>query len=159
MLAQSRIAATPSTAGSARLAPAEEAAWRGFLRVHAALMHALDADLHARHDLPLSSYEVLLQLAESPDRRLRMSDLAQSVLISPSGLTRLVDRLVREGLVERRRCSSDARGTYAVLTDDGMARLREAADTHLEGVRRRFLARLSDEDQRRLNECWQRLLA
>jgi DNA-binding MarR family transcriptional regulator len=150
--------AQASELAARRLEADEEAAWRGFLRVHAALIRELDAELHAAHDLPLSSYDVLLQLAEAPEQRLRMSELAESVLISPSGLTRLVDRLAREGLVERRRCSSDARGFFAVLTPAGLERLREAAGTHLDGVRRLFLEHLSEGDLHRLAGYWDRLL-
>jgi DNA-binding MarR family transcriptional regulator len=141
------------------LDPREEAAWRGFLRVHAALIRELDAELHAAHDLPLSSYDVLLQLAEAPNGQLRMSELAGSVLISPSGLTRLVDRLEREGLVERHRCENDHRGYFAMLTGEGMARLREAAPTHLDGVRRLFLEHFSEAELRRLGGHWERVLA
>jgi DNA-binding MarR family transcriptional regulator len=153
------IARTKDPSAGRRLAPEQEAAWRGFLRVHAALIRELDAELDAAHDLPLSSYDVLLQLAEAPDRRLRMSDLAGSVLISPSGLTRLVDRLEREGLVERHRCTSDHRGTFAALTEQGLARLREAAATHLDGVRRLFVAHFSEAELERLGGYWERVLS
>jgi DNA-binding MarR family transcriptional regulator len=155
MIAGSTIPAVPSTRG---LDPSEEAAWRGFLKVHSALLRELDAELADHHRLSLSSYEVLVRLSEAPQRKLRMSDLAQSVAISPSGLTRMVDRLAGQGLVERDRCPGDARGTFAVLTDRGQERLREASATHLDGVRRLFLEQLSDEDQRRLSAFWERLL-
>jgi DNA-binding MarR family transcriptional regulator len=154
MIAGSTIPPVPSTRG---LAPSEEAAWRGFLKVHAALLRELDAELAEHHRLSLSSYEVLVRLAEAPQRKLRMSDLAQSVAISPSGLTRMVDRLASQELVERDRCRGDARGTYAVLTDRGLERMRAASATHLDGVRRLFLEQLSDEDQRRLSAFWERL--
>jgi DNA-binding MarR family transcriptional regulator len=156
-IAQAMIAQTTEPAAR-RLTTEQEDAWRGFLRVHAAIIRRLDSELQGAHDLPLSSYDVLLQLAEAPERRLRMADLAQSVLISPSGLTRMVDRLVREGLVERQRCPSDARGTFAVLTAAGLDRLRESADTHLDGVRRLFLDHLSEADLRHLAGYWERLL-
>jgi DNA-binding MarR family transcriptional regulator len=146
-------------AAERRLDPRQEAAWRGFLSVHAALIRELDAELQAAHGLPLSSYDVLLQLAEAPERRLRMSDLAGSVLISPSGLTRLVDRLEREGLVRRHRCDSDHRGYFAVLSDQGLERLREAAATHLNGVRRLFLEHFSEAELERLGAYWDRVLA
>lgn len=109
-------------------------AWRAFLRAHSLVLRALEAELDAAHELPLASYDVLVQLAEAPERRLRMSDLADAVLLSRSGLTRLVDRLEREGLVARESCPSDARGTLATLTPAGFARLRRAAGTHLRGV-------------------------
>ena len=84
------------------------AAWRGLLRVHSALVKSLDAELIAGHELPLSSYEVLINLQAAPRARRRMAELADSVLLSRSGMTRLVDRLEREGLLERDTCASDA---------------------------------------------------
>jgi len=116
--------------------------WRLFLRAHSVLTRQLEAELLAEHDLPLASYDVLVQLAEAPGRRLRMTDLAERVLLSRSGLTRLVDRLEREGMVERVACPSDARGTFTVLTPAGLARLRDAAPTHLRGVSEHVLSRL-----------------
>src|SRR5919199_1762785 len=91
-------------------------AWRGMLRIHAMLTKALDAELEAAHGLPLSSYEVLLHLGDAEGQRMRMSDLAATVILSRSGLTRLVDRLEREGLIARESCASDARGSFATLT-------------------------------------------
>ena len=85
-------------------------AWRGMLRIHATLTKALDAELEAAHGLPLTSYEVLLHLDDAEGQRMRMSDLAATVILSRSGLTRLVDRLEREGLIARESCPSDARG-------------------------------------------------
>jgi DNA-binding MarR family transcriptional regulator len=141
-----------------RLSAEELAAWRGFLRVHSALLHQLDAELSAGHGLPLRSYEVLLLLDDAPDRRLRMTDLSRSVLLSASGVTRLVDRLEREGLVDRERCSDDGRGYYAVLTAAGRRRLKAARSTHLSGVRRLFLDRFTDADLRVLTEYWDRVV-
>ena len=135
----------------------ELAAWRGFLRTHAGLVKELDADLEAQHQLPLTSYDVLTTLADQPQGRMRMRDLADAVVLSRSGLTRLVDRLQREGLLEREQCASDARGAYAVLTETGRARLREAQPLHRDGVRRRFLSRFSAEELRVLAEFWARL--
>ena len=109
----------------------ELAAWRGMLRVHAALTRALDAELTERHGLPLTSYEVLLFLADARDGRMRMSELADSVLLRRSGLTRLVDRLERDGLLEREQCEEDARGYFAAITDSGRAVFDEARRTHL----------------------------
>jgi DNA-binding MarR family transcriptional regulator len=140
-----------------RLTETELEAWRGFLRAHAAIIRELDAGLEAAHGLPLSSYEVLVFLEEAPERRMRMSELASSLLLSQSGVTRLVDRLERERLVRREPCDSDGRGTFAVLTDAGLARLREMRPTHLAGVRERFLDRLSDRDLERLRAIWNRL--
>jgi DNA-binding MarR family transcriptional regulator len=135
----------------------ELAAWRGMLRVHAALTRALDAELMERHGLPLTSYEVLLFLADAPGGRMRMSELADSVLLSRSGLTRLVDRLERDGLLERERCEEDARGYFAAITDSGRALFDEARRTHLAGVRERFVDRLSRDDLRTLGELWEKV--
>jgi DNA-binding MarR family transcriptional regulator len=137
---------------------AEFAAWRGFVRVHASVVKQLDADLEASHQIPLTSYEVLATLAEQPGGKLRMCDLADAVALSRSGLTRLVDRLGRDGLIERAECTSDARGAYAVLTDTGRERLREAQPMHREVVERRFLAYFSEEELRALASYWERVL-
>ena len=128
---------------STGLTRSELRAWRTFLRAHATVVRALEADLQAEHDLPLASYDVLVQLSEAPDRRLRMTELADRVLLSRSGLTRLADRLEREGLLTREPCPSDARGTLAVLTDAGLDRLRRAWPTHLRGVQQHVLSRLT----------------
>ena len=141
-----------------RLSREELGAWRGFLRVHSSLFHQLDAELSAADDLPLRSYEVLLLLEGAPQRRLRMSDLSRSVLLSPSGVTRLVDRLEREGLVTRERCAEDGRGYNAVLTEAGGARLQRARATHLAGVRRLFLDKLDDADLLQLAAFWEKLV-
>lgn len=140
------------------LSATELAAWRGLLRVHAALFKALDAELEAEHGIPLSSYEVLISLRSAPERKLRMADLAERVLLSRSGMTRLVDRLEREGLLAREQCSRDARGCYAALTERGDAFLEEARPTHLAGVRERFLRHFSPAELERLGECWERVL-
>ena len=136
----------------------ELAAWRGFLRVHSAITKQLDAELLAEHGLTLSTYEVLLHLAESPGGCARMSDIASSVLLSRSGLTRLVDRLVRDGLVRREVVDGDARGSNAVITDAGRAAFEAARKTHLRGVRERFLAPLSKPDRETLARLWERIL-
>ena len=140
------------------LAPAELAAWRGMLRAQASLLHEMDAELVATHGLALRSYEVLLHLDDAPRRRLRMSDLSRSVLLSASGVSRLVDRLERDGLVRRERCSADGRGYWTVLTSLGQMRLREARTTHLAGVRRLFLRHFGGDDLIRLADYWERVL-
>jgi DNA-binding MarR family transcriptional regulator len=140
------------------LAPEELAAWRGLLRVHSALVKALDAELLATHDLPLTSYEVLINLQAAPGRRRRMAELADGVLLSRSGMTRLVDRLEREGLLERDACTDDGRGTYAVLTDTGEAYLARARPTHLDGVRERFLQHFEPDELHTLATFWERVL-
>ncbi len=139
------------------LSPEELGAWRGFLSAHARLTKGLDAELREAHGLPLGSYEVLLFLAQAPGGSMRMAELADGVLLSRSGLTRMVDRLERDGLVRRERCDSDARGYLAVITEGGRAAFRDARVTHIDGVRRRFLDRISPEEQRRLGRLWERL--
>jgi DNA-binding MarR family transcriptional regulator len=122
------------------------AAWSTFLRAHARVVRELERELQADQDLALTDYDVLVQLAAAPERRLRMSDLADRLLLSRSGVTRLVDRLVADGLVERVMCESDRRGQWAALTGAGRDRLRRAAPTHLRGVATHFLDRLSADD-------------
>jgi DNA-binding MarR family transcriptional regulator len=145
-------------AGRTELDRAELGAWRGFLRVHAELAKALDAELAAEHDLPLSSYEVLITLQSAPERRCRMAELADRVLLSRSGTTRLVDRLEREGLLVRDTCTSDGRGCFAVLTDAGDALLARARPTHLGGVRERFLRHFAPDELATLSAWWERVL-
>lgn len=119
--------------------------WRGFLHAHARLIRRMDEELQAAHGLSLAEYDALIQLANAPARRLRMSALADKVLLSRSGITRLVDRLVADGMVERSACTTDARGAEAALTTRGLDRLRAASRTHLDGVQRYFLAAMSEE--------------
>jgi len=139
------------------LSERELRAWRGMLRVHSRMVKALDAEMDETHGLGLTSYEVLMYLADSPDGRMRMHDLAASVLLSRSGLTRLADRLARDGLIERKACESDARGAFAVLTPAGRERLGTARRTHLDGVRRHFLEHLGDEELDALAEIWEKV--
>ena len=142
-----------------QLSRLELSAWTGFLRAHAALVHELDRQLETAHGLPLTQYEVLLYLERAPAKRLRMSELARSVLLSQSGVTRLVDRLEALGLVVRAQCADDRRVLWAQMTDEGMRRLAEARPTHLAGVRARFLDRFDEDELRRLAEAWERVLA
>ena len=135
----------------------ELGAWRGLLRVHSRITKVLDADLEREHGIPLSEYEVLLFLADSPDGRMRMAELADGVLLSRSGLTRLVDRMEGEGLLRRERCEDDARGYHAIITDEGRELFQRARATHLDGVRELFLTRLSEAEQRTLAELWDRV--
>src|SRR4051794_38737385 len=149
--------ATAQTAGP-QLSPVELGAWRGFLRVHSALVRSLDAELASAHKLPLSSYEVLINLEAAPGHKRRMSELADSVLLSRSGMTRLVDRLEQNGLLERDHCTADGRGCFAVLTDKGAALLESARPTHLGGVRERFLSQFAEDELRMLAGMWDRVL-
>lgn len=121
-------------------------AWRGLLRAHSCLAKRLDAALEHAHGLPMTSYEVLHHLEEAPRSRMRMCDLAAQAQLSRSGLTRLVDRLQREELLERCSCEHDARGAYACLTDLGRERLAEARVTHLAVVREHYFAHFGEEE-------------
>lgn len=136
----------------------ELAAWREMLRAHSVLIARLDAELEAAHGIPLTSYEVLLQLADSDDGMLRMGVLADRLFLSRSGLTRLVDRLVKAGYVERATCESDRRGAYARLTPAGRELFDAARPTHLAGVREHFLDKLRAKDLDCLATVWQRVL-
>jgi DNA-binding MarR family transcriptional regulator len=132
----------------------EGAAWEGFLRAHSTIMRALNGELEQASGMSLSSYYVLLHLARAPKRRLRMTELADAVVLSPSGLTRLVDRLEREGLVARIKSTNDARGAYATLTDRGQAQLRKATRSHLAGIRQRIQSKQTPrEKQQHAEQC------
>ena len=131
--------------------------WAGLIRAHASITRRFNAELVAEHGLTLSAYEVLLRLAHAPDRRMRRVDLSEEVLLTPSGITRLLAGLEESGFVERASCASDARVTYAQLTDSGFAKLREAAGTHVAGIRGVFSARFSLEEMTTLRDLLQRL--
>jgi DNA-binding MarR family transcriptional regulator len=130
--------------------------WRSFLRAHATVLRELERELNEA-GLPLGWYDVLLQLAEAQGHRLRMAELADRVLLSRSGLTRLIDRLQAEGLVRREPSPDDARGTFTVLTEPGLAALRRAAPVHLRGIRDHWLAHYSDDELRVLGGLLERL--
>ena len=123
-------------------------AWQALLHSYHQVIRKLDRELRQEHDLPLAAYDVLLRLARAPGRALRMSDLAERVLLSPSGLTRLVDRLVSKGFVARHTDPQDARVVRASLTDAGLKRLRRASRTHLRGIREHFTRELSERQLR-----------
>jgi DNA-binding MarR family transcriptional regulator len=126
-----------------KLTDGELDAWQALLHAHHQVTTALDAELRAEHDLTFGDYDVLVRLARAPERSLRMTELARRVMISPSGLTRVVDGLVKEGLVARQRNAKDARVVFAQLTEQGLARVRKAAQTHLRGIRQHFTGRLT----------------
>lgn len=127
------------------------AAWRLLLETHARLTQRLAADLEAATGLPLSWYDVLFQLYEAPGQQLRMLELADAVLLSKSGLTRLVDRMVAQSLVERVPCEDDARGFFVHLTPPGQQRFRRAAPVHLAGIEQHFASYLGHEEAQELN--------
>ena len=130
------------------LSDLELEAWQALLHAHESITRRLDAELRDEHDIGLGDYDVLLRLARAPDRRLRMTDLAQRAMLSPSSLTRVVDRLVERRLVARDRSSADNRVVHASLTDAGRKRVRAAARTHLRGIREHFTSLLTDEQLR-----------
>ncbi|MFC5993970.1 MarR family winged helix-turn-helix transcriptional regulator [Pseudonocardia hispaniensis] len=152
-----RPAAVP---GGRRRVPSREhlASWRAFLRAHATITRALETELVAEQRLSLASYDVLVQLAEAPQRTLRMTELAAAVLLSRSGVTRIVDRLERAGMVRRSAVEGDGRGVAATLTESGLSRLRIAARTHLAGVVTHFVDRLGADEMAALERISRRLV-
>ena len=149
----------PAGSPLADLSHEEFAIWAGFLHTHAVLVRDLDADLRAAYGLPLTDFEILLWLANRPCEGMRMAVLADTVLLSPSGLSRAVERLEARGLVQRIPCTDDRRGSYAALTEPGIDLVRIAGVTHAAGIRRRFLDRLTPGEMRSLQAIWDRLLA
>ncbi|MDA3023469.1 MAG: MarR family transcriptional regulator [Actinomycetota bacterium] len=137
--------ARPISAGSG-LDISRMAAWRGFIEAHSRVLERLSKELLDEVELPMTWYDVLVQLSEADEHRLRMQDLADRVLLSQSGVTRLVDRMVRAGLVARERCTEDGRGMFALLTDQGLETLRRTYPTHLRGVQQWFADVLTTEE-------------
>jgi DNA-binding MarR family transcriptional regulator len=138
----------------------EQASARAFaalLRAHAAATRSLSAQLSAEHGVTLSDYEVLLRLAHAPDRRMRRVDLAEQVLLTASGITRLLDGLERSGFVERAACSADRRVVYAVLTEEGLDKLRTASRSHLAQIETHFRTRLDEGELEELTTLLGRL--
>ena len=136
------------------LSPEHDAAWRGFLRSSALLLRVLDADLRAAHGMSHRTYDALVQLSEAPGRRLHMKDLADALVHSASGLTRLVDGLERDGYARREVDPGNRRATLVVLTPEGLAALEEAWPTHVRGVKRHFAGHVSREQARVLAEVF-----
>jgi DNA-binding MarR family transcriptional regulator len=133
------------------------AAWLRFLRAHAAITRELSTRLEAQHELTLSDYDVLVQLYHAEGRRMRRVDIARQVLLTASGITRLLDGLERCGLVTKARCDSDARVTYAVLTDEGLARVEAARESHLADVEELFASSFDPQERAHLAELLGRL--
>lgn len=133
---------------TSRLTDDELRAWQALLHAHHDAVSALDRDLREAHGITFGEYDVLLRLRRAPERALRMSDLAERVLLSPSGVTRLVDRLIARGLLERHADPTDARVALASLTSEGSRLLRRAARTHLRGIREHYTSRLSETQLR-----------
>ncbi len=140
------------------ISPERMGAWRAFLVAHARVTNVLAAELEAERDLPLAWYDVLVQLSETPEQQLRMQDLARAVLLSKSGLTRLVDRMVVAGLVTREPCLDDRRGTFVSMAHAGRARLDGASPVHLRGIAEHFTGHLSAADAQTLHAILERVI-
>lgn len=145
------------SASSAALDGSALEAWRSYLQSHASIVRELDAELLAAHGMTSRDYEVLLYLAQAPDRRLPMSALSERTMLTRSGITRLIDGLVSAGLIERVSCPNDARVSHALLTDAGYEKLREAGCTHVASIRRLFLERFSADEIEQLAALLSRL--
>jgi DNA-binding MarR family transcriptional regulator len=159
LLTLSSLATTYNGWMPARPDPASLSAWRLLLEAHATVTELLENELVTERGLPLSRYDVLLNLAEAPGGRLRMQELSASVLLSKSGLSRLVDRMVEAGLVRRERCEDDRRGWFAVLTDQGRSALRRAAPVHLRGIEEHFTRHLEPEEVEAMTAALKRVVA
>jgi DNA-binding MarR family transcriptional regulator len=136
---------------------AELDTWVRFLRAHSAIVGKLNAELVADHGLTINDFEVLLHLSWAPERAMRRVDLASSVLLTPSGITRLLDGLERSGFVAREACATDRRVVYAKLTPAGNEKLQAARTTHLAGVHRLFVERFNASELASLAELLERL--
>jgi DNA-binding MarR family transcriptional regulator len=132
-------------------------AWIRFLRAHAAITRELSARLETQHGLTLSDYDVLVQLYYAPQQKMRRVDIARTVLLTASGVTRLLDGLERSGFVAKERCSSDARVTYAVLTEDGLATFEAAQATHMSDIEELFTGQFDEGERAALAELLGRL--
>jgi DNA-binding MarR family transcriptional regulator len=133
-------------------------AWRAFLFAHAQVRRLLERELQAEQSMTLGEYEVLLLLAYAGDRQLRMSELADLLVLSRSGVTRLIDRLEAAGLVQRAMCDTDRRGQWAQLTPAGYERLRNASPTHLRGIAEHFLDRIPADELDALHATLRRVM-
>lgn len=141
-----------------KLSPHYLKAWRLFITAHARLIAHIDHNLREAHQMPLNWYDVLIELYEAPDRRLRMSELAERVLLTRSGLTRLVDRLEDQGYLRREVDPEDRRGFYAILTTDGLQAMQQAWPVYAQGIDQCFAQHLSDEEAQLLIEVFSRIL-
>jgi DNA-binding MarR family transcriptional regulator len=137
----------------------DAAAWAGLLRVHAALVPLLDRELQAACGLPLTWYDVLLELNSAPERRLSMGELGRVAVVSRTRVSRVVDALVAAGLVGREANPDDRRSAYATITEAGRARLREAAPVYLGGIQRHFTSRMSAAESRTVAQALEKVLA
>ncbi|WP_370615096.1 MarR family winged helix-turn-helix transcriptional regulator [Mumia sp. Pv 4-285] len=152
------MTSTTQTAPDTRwLDDQQQRLWRSFLGGSTAFFDQLDRDLRREHDLSMPEYEILVRLSEAPDWTLRMAEVASQVAHSRSRITHTVSRLERAGLVERASCLSDGRGVNAKLTEAGMDRLRDAAHTHVGGVRRYLMDNLTEDEFEILGQAFERV--
>jgi DNA-binding MarR family transcriptional regulator len=142
---------------SEELTKYEARAWTGLLRAHAALVRNVDGELRAAHGLSLSWYDVICEVASAREGRIRMKELAGRVMLTPAGLSGVVDRLERANLVERRPCEGDARGTYAVVTSEGLRQLQRAERTHRNAVRHHYTSRFDHAELELVGSVWDRV--
>lgn len=133
-------------------------AWRTFLGAHAAVIRRLEAELEAEGLISLADYDVLLNLASASGGKLRMSELADNVLLSRSGMTRRIDRLEGAGFVRRDECAADRRGSFASITPEGLARVRSAGPTHLRGIEEHFLAKLTADELNAIRSALEKII-
>lgn len=138
------------------LTPAEESAWRKYIVASRRLLEALDDDL-ATNGLSLSDYEILVHLSDAPERRLRMSDLAEKTILSRSRLSHRIKYMEGKGWVERQKCASDKRGTWAVMTNKGWSSIVKAAPDHVESIRKRFIDQISKADQANIATAFEKV--
>lgn len=136
----------------------DRAAWAGMLRTHSVVVRALDDELEREHGLSLNTYDVLVQLSLAGSDGMRMSELADAVLLTRAGITRLVERLERAGLVRRRPGRRDTRQVFASVTSKGLNVLAESTKTHLAAIETRFLNRLSGPQKQELARIWKAVL-
>ncbi len=137
--------------------PLEQAAWGGLFGMFGRLVRQIDADLQAHFQISHAEFEVLLRLSWAPEQRLRIQDLAARSLLTRSGMSRVVERLERVRLVRREGASEDRRGAYAVLTDDGLTRIRSASRAHVAFVRQHFLAYFDEHELEQMAAFWRRV--
>lgn len=133
--------------------------WRAWIAAETLLKGRLSRELQEAFNLTLEDYEILVRLSESQDRRVRMSELADKTLSSRSRLSHQIDRMVKNGFVERAACADDGRGQWAILTDQGWDLLVKAAPTHVDGVRSHLLDQLTDDEFAALGKALQKVVA
>lgn len=133
--------------------------WRSFLQTHAMVVKHLERRMQEQHGLPLAWWDVLIQLADGPEGKLRMGDLAESVLLTRSGITRLVDRMIGAGLVDRESCPGDRRGYYAVITQQGRDTIERVGPDHSKDAWEVFLGHINEEEAILMGKVFSRVLA